>query len=120
MKALAEYEMTPEQWQIMATLWGGKVLSQADIVTLTLKDKHNVSRIIQRLVDKGWVDKGPDPDDARATLIKPTKSAWQLRDKIPRKLLRHFDPIYGALSDREYQQTMKALKKLRNTLGDEC
>jgi DNA-binding MarR family transcriptional regulator len=56
--ALADYRMTPEQWQVMMTLWHtGKPVNQSEIVQLLLKDKHTVSRIIQRLSRDGWIEK---------------------------------------------------------------
>ena len=47
MRALAEYDLTPEQWQIMSVVWGNdEALTQQDITLLLAKDKHNISRMI--------------------------------------------------------------------------
>jgi DNA-binding MarR family transcriptional regulator len=118
-RALADYQMTPEQWQVMATLWStGTPLSQSEIVQLTLKDKHTVSRIIQRLERNGWIEKEPGPRDRRVTIIQPTPKGQSLKDKIPQKLSGHFKEIFQEFRAEEKQFLLDSLKKLRGALGD--
>ncbi|MEL6546078.1 MAG: hypothetical protein AAFQ82_15730, partial [Myxococcota bacterium] len=41
MHALKEYDLTPEQWQVLVTLWdSGQALSQTEIAEVVLKDRH--------------------------------------------------------------------------------
>ena len=102
MRALADYEMTPEQWQVMQALWSTEEdLTQNDVAHLTLKDKHTVSRILKRLERDGWIVKRPHPEDARAHVVEPTKRAWTLRGEVPRKLNAHFDGILEVLDRGE-------------------
>lgn len=120
MKALSDYEMTPEQWQVMATLWNDNELTQTEIVELTLKDKHSVSRIIQRLIDKGWIKKVTNPKDRRSTIIRLTKKGSRLEDEIPKKLLGYFESFHKALGKDNQHQLIALLKKVRTLLGDAC
>jgi DNA-binding MarR family transcriptional regulator len=54
MVALADYDLTPEQWQLMSVLWANEAgLSQQAMTDLLAKDKHNISRMIRRLEAKG-------------------------------------------------------------------
>jgi DNA-binding MarR family transcriptional regulator len=117
-RALSQYRMTPEQWQVMATLWKERVLCQKDIADLTLKDKHSVSRIIQRLERNGWVEKASSPEDGRSTLIKPTKKGWTIQNAITEQLINHFERISIDLGKRNGKQLLSLLKKLRRVLGD--
>ena len=121
MHALAEYDLTPEQWQVMQTLWSAdKGLNQNEVAHLTLKDKHTVSRMLTRLERDGWISRRPDPTDARAFRIEPTAQAQSLRDEVPAKLLQHFATILGALDQEERGELLLLLKKLRRRLGDDC
>lgn len=116
-RALKEYDITPEQWTVLATLWStGKPVNQSEIVQLTMKDKHTTSRIIQRLERDGWIQKKSDPKDGRVTLIHPTPKANSLKNKIPRKVLKHFDILLEDYSDKEIQLLINLLKRLRKTL----
>jgi len=119
MRALADYDMTPEQWQVMATLWQGRPLTQTEIVRLTLKDKPSVSRMIARLERNGWVRKGTDPDDARITVIHPTERGRELRDEVPRRLYEHFAQFFEPFGAERSEQLLALLKTLRRILGDD-
>lgn len=119
MQALSDYQMTPEQWQVMQALWSTEEdLTQSDLAHLTLKDKHTVSRILGRLERDGWILKRPHPEDARAHIIEPTKRAYALRGEVPRKLNDHFAGIFDALEGGEAEELLRLLKKLRRRLRD--
>jgi DNA-binding MarR family transcriptional regulator len=118
-RALSEYKMTPEQWQVMMALWQTEQpISQGEIVQLLLKDKPTMSRIIQRLARDGWIKKQAGPGDARKTLIRLTKKGASLKEEIPSKLSGHFDKILREFDHQEIDRTMTFLKKLRAALGD--
>ena len=117
--ALAEYKITPEQWSIMSILLNNeKPLKQIDIVQLSLKDKHSVSRIIQRLERDGWIKKIADPHDARITIIRPTIKGKSLKKDVPQKLSSHFSSILKEFNDDEMESLLNLLKKLRQIFGD--
>lgn len=119
-RALEEYGMTPEQWMIMAALWTtGRPINQSEIAQLTMKDKHSVSRIIQRLERDGWIEKKSDPQDARITIVRPTRKGDSLKHKIPRLLADHFDKIMKEYGAKEWEELIASLKRLRKILGDE-
>jgi DNA-binding MarR family transcriptional regulator len=119
MRALAEYDLTPEQWQIMVALWSTEEsLSQNEVAELTLKDKHTISRILGRLERDGWIERRTDPHDTRYLLVRPTSWADEQRERVPEQLYRHFEPIQGALSGEEHHQLLGLLKRLRRQLGD--
>ena len=118
--ALADYDLTPEQWQIMSVIWnGGKTLNQQNITQLTLKDKHNVSRLIKRLVAKGWLEKHPDPSDARAFLVTATTKGQVQREAVTRQLHAHFEKLEMGLSEQDRTQLLNLLKMIRLRLGDD-
>ncbi len=120
MRALEKYGMTPEQWMVMATLWTtGAPINQSEIAQLTMKDKHTVSRIIQRLERDGWIEKKNDPQDARITIIRPTRKAQSLRNKVPLLLNEHFKKIFREYGEEETHALIASLKSLRKILGDE-
>lgn len=119
MRALSEWEMTPEQWQVMMILWHTETpVNQRSISAVLLKDKHTLSRILKRLERDGWIEKHPNPKDARVTIIKLTEKGAALEEEVPPKLFNHFDKFLQAFDDREIKTAMRFLKKLRTALGD--
>ena len=118
-RALADYHMTPEQWQVMQALWStDDDLNQSEIAHLTLRDKHTISRILARLERDNWITKRSHPSDARAYIVEPTAQAEALQHEVPRKLYAHFADILAVLEEGEEAQLLYLLKKLRQRLGD--
>jgi len=122
MRALADYGLTPEQWQVMQALWStDDDLTQNDLAHLTVKDKHTTSRILGRLERDGWIQRRPHPDDGRALVVEPTPSAQALRDEVPPILVEHFEGeggVLDCLSHDERSELMRLLKTLRRHIGD--
>ncbi|MEM7538102.1 MAG: MarR family winged helix-turn-helix transcriptional regulator [Chloroflexota bacterium] len=117
---LADYDLTLEQWQIMFVIWnGGKMLNQQNITQLTLKDKHSVSRLIKKLEAKGWLEKHPDPNDARIFLVTATKKGQTQRATVMEQLYAHFQNLEIGLSQQERLQLLTLLKTIRFCLGDD-
>lgn len=115
---LAGVDLTTQQWQIMNVLWDSdETLNQTDITHLTLKDKQNVSRIIKRLQDKGWIEKVMDPKDNRAFLIQITPKGQHFKEQVLSHFYSKIDRDWG-LNDDERIQLMLLLKKVRTHLGD--
>jgi DNA-binding MarR family transcriptional regulator len=120
LRLLAGHGITPEQWQVMAVLgYSKKPVSQRQIVELSLKDKHTVSRIISKMGKNGWVAKGKDSRDARITVIHLTTAGRVLAKNIPGILKTRFKQIKKIISEDEKQAALATLKKLRSFLGDE-
>lgn len=120
MAALSDHGLTPEQWQVMQTLWStDEDLNQNEVAHLTLRDKHTVSRILARLERDGWIEKRPDPSDGRAHLVRLTKQAEALRDDVPQKLFAHFEGVLSVLDGAEEEELLRLLKKLRRHLRDD-
>lgn len=119
MQALSKYNMTPEQWQILSILEEtNKPLSQSEIVIQISKDKHTVSRIINRLDRDGWITKKSSESDKRLTIIELTKKSRSLRSEMQTKLYDHFDLIFKKFGRDEHDNLLGQLRRLREVLGD--
>lgn len=59
-------------------------LALAEVLRL---DKSTTTRVIDALVRKGYVERSPDPDDARAVSLAATRSGRALYERIERELI---------------------------------
>ena len=118
--ALKEYNVTPEQWQVILTLYNQtKPLSQREITYVTTQDRHAMSRLISRLQKNGWIEKTKSPDDSRATLISLTSKGRQQKDEMHVKLTKHTrGTVFASLSADEKKTILELMKKIRINLGD--
>ncbi len=119
-QALSEYGITPEQWQIQSLLWASEdPLNQREIVQDTLKDKHTVSRIINRMVRDEWVTKTVSTKDKRVTKISLTEKSRSLREEMTVTLSTHFKSIFEQFGLEEHDKLLNLLKKLSKILEDD-
>ncbi len=117
-RALAAYDLTPEQWQILAALSEhGDGLTQGELAALTFKDKHSVSRMLDRMEQAGWVTRRPHPQDARASKVALSKRSSEMAE-VRGVLRSHFARIHSLLSDAQQRQLLGLLKALRDRLEE--
>jgi DNA-binding MarR family transcriptional regulator len=117
-RALADYDLTPEQWQILVALSEScDSLTQGEIAALTFKDKHSVSRMLDRMEQAGWIKRGAHPEDARASSVVLSKRRGELGE-VRAVLNAHFGRIDSLLADAQQRQLLDLLKALRNRLED--
>ncbi|EPG68037.1 MarR family winged helix-turn-helix transcriptional regulator [Leptospira wolffii] len=118
LRALKEYDLTPEQWQILATLWEQGSLNQTEIIALTLQDAPSASRTVARLQKKKLVTKTPSKEDKRATIVKLTKYGESLQEEIPSVLLGYFKPYFDVVPSADQKELLRILKEFRTAFGD--
>lgn len=119
MRALSRYDLTPEQWQIMVLIWRSETpLRQQDITEMLVKDKHNISRMVRRLEEKGWLKRQPDPH-SRAFFLRPTALSQSLKDEVPKALYAHVGEIGFGLTPAQEQELVALLKIVRGHLHND-
>lgn len=115
---LDEYDLTPEQWQVLAVLSSVKErITQGEIATLIFKDKHSISRMLDRMENTGWIKRHPHQTDTRATDVFLGERRSEISG-IRVMLQKHFERIDSVLTDWQRCELLTALKLLRTHLGD--
>ncbi len=107
----AQIDITPEQWVILSQL-EKKTMSQVDLAGQSFKDKHTVSRIIDLLQKKGFVNRSHDPDDGRRFLISLTDLGRNETAKAKEHVYASRELGWENISDEEYDQLRKILDKV--------
>ena len=68
------YNLTPEQFLVIDTLWMEGVLSQQQIADITLRDKNSIVKLIDGLEARKLVRRVVNPDDRRQNLSRAVQS----------------------------------------------
>ena len=118
LEVLGEYEVSPEQWEILQYLEEQNGINQSRLTLVTLKDKGNVSRIIARMVRDGWVERRTGQSDNRSVALYLTNKGTKIRDRLPTLLRKRTESILMPFAAEERSELLSALKKLRLVLGD--
>lgn len=85
-----------------------------DLIPHLLLSQPSVSRLIDRLAARGLVDKLPDENDARGTIVALTSDGWELFKRVA---VVHADSIArrvgGTLTPDELEQLAALCRRLR-------
>lgn len=120
LKTLKEFNITPEQWSIMVLLSEKKEpVSQKTIADHLLKDKHAISKMINRMINKEWVIKELNKDDNRITLITLSNKGYQDMHKIKNILTEtQGNRTYSDTSEENKDTILNFLKQIRAYFND--
>ena len=109
-RALKEFDISREQLSVIHYL----DTAEADKMTVTelretlIDDSPNVSRILNKMVEKGLVRKERQSDDQRVVYISLTEKGKKLHDQADRKITGH----NVKLSSQECQTLIELLMKM--------
>jgi DNA-binding MarR family transcriptional regulator len=79
-------------------------------------DKGAISRQVQHLVDLDLLERTPDPEDGRATLLSVTEVARVRLDEVTRHRRRYLDERLGDWSEEDLTSFVAALARYNAAL----
>ena len=110
---LSTEDITQQQYNILRILRGSDVpLSTLKIRERMLDKMSDTSRIVDRLIVKGLVEKTACLKDKRLVDITVSKKGLQLLEKLD-SLNDHIDSVLKGVSEKEAQAMNQILDKLR-------
>lgn len=112
-------DLHPMTYVILTHLAAAGPLRGSDLSESFDMDKGGVSRQVQALVDLGLVERQPDPEDRRATLLDATDEGRARLAAMSRSRSAHFDQRLGDWSDAELASFAAQLAAYNSALSDE-
>lgn len=91
---LAEHDLTLAQWVVLSALWQRDGLSVGDLVQYTGNNAPAISRILDRMEQKGLVRREASAEDRRAIQVHPGPAAASLEH-----LRRFWEDVNARLLD---------------------
>lgn len=92
------FDITIDQWLVMKALLENPGIRQQQLAELVFKDNASITRIIELLVQNGYLDREVNLSDRRMTILTVTRKGHKmLQDMQPlitenrRKALEHID-----------------------------
>ncbi|RZJ65367.1 MAG: MarR family transcriptional regulator [Flavobacterium sp.] len=102
-------DITLDQWLVLKTINEEPDATQQQVAKTVFKDMASVTRMIELLVKKGFLERAFLPSDRRRQRLIITKSAKELLEKVhPISLSNRSTALYG-IDD-------EAIKNLQSTL----
>ena len=118
-RRLKPYDLTSQQFNILRILRGqkGKPASVKLLVERMLDKSSNASRLVDKLLEKGLVQRTTCPDDRRAVEVRITDSGLALLDTLDRQMDQERE-IRKRFTAEEAAQLSSLLDKFRSALRE--
>lgn len=105
-------DMTPEQWNVLARLCEVEGMNQCQLGDKALKDRHNMTRILNRLEKKGLVERRRCPDDRRSFRLYATDAGRAVEKELTAIALKQRDYRYKGMSEQEIELLRGLLEQI--------
>ncbi len=114
------YNITPEQFLILDTLWDEGIMSQQKIANSILKDKNSVVKLIDGLEKKNLVKRIADKEDRRQNLIELTPYAKEIQEGVTSSAMEAVDLIIKDISRQDLYIFIKVLTKMAENMKEDA
>lgn len=100
------------EWRVLATLHDSPPQTVSQLALEVLSKQPTVTKLVQRMVDQGWVQLLADPLDQRRTLVAATPAGRKLVRPLLEKARSHEADILRTLAVSEQAALKRLLAKL--------
>ena len=111
-------ELQPASYLLLAHLVEQGARRASTIAETLCIDKGALSRQLHHLGELGLVDRNPDPDDGRATLVSASADAVRRLDDVAKESRQWFDQRLGDWSDDEIADFARDLARYNAALDE--
>lgn len=114
-------EVTFNEFLIIEALYDTPKIHQGDLARTLSKGAANLSRDLEKLENRGFIQRSLDTKDKRIvkTLILTNKGN-QLYQNIIKESLQHIAEIENIFDEKEYKQFFEYIKRLNIKLTETC
>lgn len=106
------FDITTEQWVILEKLYWNNGQSQSDLADGSYKNAPTVSRIIDLLVKKGFVERQRFENDRRRYKIFLTEEGREVVDTCYPAILELRESGWQNLTDEDYETFMRIINQI--------
>src|SRR5262245_47309192 len=112
--------LTRSQWQVLAYLSRNEGISQTGLADLLDIEPITLSRIVDRLVETGFVDRVPHASDRRVWCLRLTEVARPKLKQVRELGEKTRCETLEGVSEADCQRLIKTLLELRSNLSVAC
>lgn len=109
---LGDFDITVDQWLILKNLSENELLSQTELAQLVFKDQPTLTRIIDLLTKKGYVERVPHPMDRRSFQLVLTETGLSKVKELKPKVVSIREKAWENLNEDDFEE----FKRILNTI----
>ncbi|WP_373072792.1 MarR family winged helix-turn-helix transcriptional regulator [Sulfurimonas sp.] len=110
-KLIKPYGVSPEQWTVLFRVVEKNGITQKELSDSTYKDQGNLTRMIDKLVERGYLLRDSDENDRRSVKLFATHSSKQLVQKIAPLSTQQNEKLSSTFSEEEKEKFIELLNK---------
>lgn len=107
-----EFDVTVDQWLVLKNLSENGLMSQTELANLVFKDHPTLTRIIDLLCKKGYVERVPHPQDRRSFQLHLTETGVAKVTELKPKVLEIREKAWENLTETDFEE----FKRILNTI----
>jgi len=114
---IKKYGISPEQWSVLFRVVehnGG--ISQKALADSTYKDQGNLTRMVDKLIEKGYIKREADVDDRRAIRLFATEKSIALAKVVAPLSSSHNENMTIGFSHEEKATLITLLNKVYHNI----
>jgi len=109
-------DLTRAQWRVLAQLRRREGINQSALADILEIENMTLARHIDRLAEKGWVERRPDPDDRRKWRLYLKAEVQPIMDQLRDISVSLREEVMAGLSPEERDQFIDSLQKIKANL----
>ena len=87
-------------------------LTAQDVARMTRRPRNSISRAVHRMLNEGYIDRAPDPEDGRQARLTITEKGRAMQKRVEEILAIREDEVFGALDGEDHADLDRILRKL--------
>jgi DNA-binding MarR family transcriptional regulator len=111
--------LTPPQFDIIATLGNTPGMTATELGEKTLITKGTLTGVVDRLVDRGWVERAAHGSDRRCQIIRLTVAGEAVFAKVFPAHMAHLAACFTGTGATEHERWQAALRTLEQVFRKE-
>jgi DNA-binding MarR family transcriptional regulator len=105
-------DLRPREFAVLNRLHERGELTQIQLAELTYKDKPAITRMLDRLIERGLVRKVTSAADRRAMVVSLTPEGEALRNAIAPLIVQFLETACEGISNTDLAVTVATLKRI--------
>lgn len=94
----------------------GGQLSQTRLGCMLLVNRANVTGLVDRMEEAGWVERAPDAEDRRVNQVRLTVVGRRILERAEKVYIARVKEVMGVLSNNEHKALCRMLERVRGHL----
>ena len=90
-------------------------LSPSKLYSRLQKSSGGMTKILKRLEEQGLVERSPDPEDGRGSVVSLTKAGVDVQDRVFNAFLERTQDLLEPLSETDLKDSDRVLRELLDT-----